>query len=66
MNFPAPNPNPDMTEVIVKAEEWLKHRIVGEMDSSAESMIFGPLMQAIYGKDIFDRIDAIATKSRTK
>jgi len=66
MNFPAPNPNPDMTEVIVRAEEWLKHRIVGEMDSSAEVMIFGPLIQAIYGKDIFDRLNAIAVKSKAK
>lgn len=66
MNFPAPNPNPDLSEVIEQAEDWLRNRVAGGMSSTTEVMIFGPLMQAIYGKDIFDWLRKNALNSPAK
>jgi hypothetical protein len=64
MNLPAPNPNPDLTEVIALAEVWVRNRIAGTQYS--EVMIFGPLLQAIYGKDIFTRLDSISLPGKAK
>jgi hypothetical protein len=64
MNIPAPNPTPDLTEVIRLTELWVRNRIAGELYS--EVMIFGPLMQAIYGPDIFTRLETISLPGKAK
>jgi hypothetical protein len=66
MNLPAPNHTPDLSEVIRMAELWVNTRIVGQLSCETESMIFGPLMQAIYGPDIFSRLDTLALPGKVK
>jgi hypothetical protein len=66
MKLPAPNTTPDLTDVIRLSEQWVRNRISGNMSSDTEVMIFGPLMQAIYGEDIFTRLDTISLPGRAK
>jgi hypothetical protein len=66
MNLPAPNYTPDLTEVIKRAEDWMIARLKGEFSSDHEVLIFGPLMQAIYGPDIYSRLDAISLSGKSK
>lgn len=51
-----PVANPDLTRLIEVCKSDIKEMLDGEEDTDTEHYIYEEAMQAIFGRDVFDRI----------
>ena len=59
-SFPVQTPTPDLTEVRRLCDKYMKNRLRGSISLGESDFVFGEVMKALYGDDVFERIDAVA------